>query len=56
MLSFACKWNWRKAKLARLRRQEIICSPSYVDYSPRTNEIMLLDIDNTLRGACTWEK
>jgi hypothetical protein len=39
ILSFASKWvNWRtssEAKLAKLRRPKIICSPSYVDYRPQ---------------------
>jgi hypothetical protein len=52
-------WNWRtssEAKLARLRRSKLTCSPSYVDYRPKTNAEILLDIGHTLRGECTLEK
>jgi hypothetical protein len=35
--------------LARLRRPKIAYSPSYVDYSPKTNAVVLLDMGHTLR-------
>jgi hypothetical protein len=44
------KWG-----LVRLRRPKITCSPSYVDYRPKTNEAMLLDMGHTLRGECPRE-
>jgi hypothetical protein len=31
-------------KLARLKRPKILCSPSYADFRPKTNPIMLLDM------------
>jgi hypothetical protein len=31
-------------KLARLRKPKIICSPSYVDFRPKTNAVILLDM------------
>jgi hypothetical protein len=37
-------------KLARLRRPKIACSPSYADYRPKTNAVILLDMGHTLRG------
>jgi hypothetical protein len=40
------RWNWRTssyAKLARLRRPKIICSPSYAEFRPKTNAIILLN-------------
>jgi hypothetical protein len=43
-------WNWRTsslAKLARLRRPKIACSPSSVDYRPKTNAAILLDTVHT---------
>jgi hypothetical protein len=52
-------WNWRTspyAKLARLKRPKITCSPSYVDYRPKTNAEILLDMGHTLRGECAWEE
>jgi hypothetical protein len=36
-------------KLARLRRPKIACSPSYVDYRPKTNAVILLDMGHTLK-------
>jgi hypothetical protein len=36
-------------KLARLTRPKIICSPSYADYIPKTNAVILLDTGHTLR-------
>jgi hypothetical protein len=43
------------AKLARLRRPKIACSPSYADYRPKTNAV-ILDMGHTLRGKHTWEQ
>jgi hypothetical protein len=34
-------------KLARLRRTKITCSPSSVDYRPKTNAVILLDMGHT---------
>jgi hypothetical protein len=36
-------------KLARLRRPKIAYSPSYADYRPKTNAVILLDMDHTLK-------
>jgi hypothetical protein len=49
--------NWRTTSLARLamlRRPKITCSPTYVDYKPKTNVIILLDMGHTLRGEVHW--
>jgi hypothetical protein len=43
-------------KLARLRGPKIVCSPSYVDFSPKTNAVILLDIGHTLRGEHIQEE
>jgi hypothetical protein len=43
-------------KLAKLRRPKIACSPSYMDYRPKTNAVILLDTGNTLRGECAQEE
>jgi hypothetical protein len=40
--------------LARLRRPKIIFSPSYADYRPKTNAVILLDMGT--RGECTREE
>jgi hypothetical protein len=34
-------------KLARLRRPKIACSPSYEDYRPKTNAVILWDTSHT---------
>jgi hypothetical protein len=39
--------------LARLRRPKITCSLSYMDFRLK---VILLDIDDTLRGEHAWEK
>jgi hypothetical protein len=39
-------------KLARLRRPKIVCSPSYVDFRPKTYAV-ILDMGHTLRGTYT---
>jgi hypothetical protein len=44
------------ARLARLRRPKIVCSPSFADYRPKTNAVILLDVGHTLRGECTQEE
>jgi hypothetical protein len=53
------RWNWRtssSAKVARLRRPKIACSSSYVNYSDKTNAIILLDMGHTVRGECAQEE
>jgi hypothetical protein len=47
--------HFKKAKLVRLRRPKIACSPSYADYRPKTNAVILLDTGHTLRRECTQE-
>jgi hypothetical protein len=42
-------------KLVRLRRPKIACSPSYVDYRPKTNAV-ILSMGHTLRGYHAWEE
>jgi hypothetical protein len=43
-------------KLARLRRPKITCSPSYIDYRPKINAVILLDMGHTLRGEDVEEE
>jgi hypothetical protein len=40
----------------RLKRPKITCSPSYADYRPRTNAVIVLDMGHTLRGDSTPEE
>jgi hypothetical protein len=60
ILSFTSKWteleNFILRKLARLRRPKISWSPSYEDYRPKTNAVILLGMGCTLRGKCTQEE
>jgi hypothetical protein len=42
--------------LARLRRQKIIFSPSYVIYRPKTTAVILLDMGHMLRGEHVQEE
>jgi hypothetical protein len=42
-------------KLARLRSKSV-CSPSYVDFRPKTNAVILLDMGHTLRGEHIQEE
>jgi hypothetical protein len=38
--------------LVRLRRPKIISSPSYVDFRPKTNAVILLDMGHILWEEC----
>jgi hypothetical protein len=38
------------SKASWLRRPKIACSPSYTDYRPKTNAVILLVMRHTLRG------
>jgi hypothetical protein len=60
ILSFTSKWM----KLEHIilsdvsqaqKAKKITCSPSYVDFRPKTNAVILLDMGHTLRGSHTWE-
>jgi hypothetical protein len=51
-------WNWRIsfwARLARLRRPKIVCSPSYADFRSKANAATWLDLGHMIRGEHTWE-
>jgi hypothetical protein len=52
ILTFTGKWMELENIISsevRLRRPKITCSPSYVDYIPKTNAEILLDMGHTLR-------
>jgi hypothetical protein len=64
-LSFASKWveleniilsKVSQAKLGRSSRPKITCSPSYADYRPKRNAVIVLDMGYTLRGESTREE
>jgi hypothetical protein len=48
--------NIMLSKLARLRRPKIAYFPSYADYRPKTNAVILLEMDHTLRGEHAREE
>jgi hypothetical protein len=59
ILSFASKWMKVKNIIlseVRLRRPKITCSPSYADYRPKTNAVILLDMGHTVRGDHAQEE
>jgi hypothetical protein len=60
ILSFASKWteleNIILSEVSQAQKAKIICSPSYADYRPKTNAVILLDMDHTLKGEHAWEK
>jgi hypothetical protein len=43
-------------EISQVQKAKIACSPSYADYRPETNAVILLDMDHTLRGEDPWEK
>jgi hypothetical protein len=43
-------------KLAKLRRPKIISSPSYAEFRPKTNAVIILDMGHMLRGECIEEE
>jgi hypothetical protein len=53
ILSFSSKWieleNIILSEVNRLRRPKIIRSPSYADFRPKTNAVILLDMGHTLK-------
>jgi hypothetical protein len=52
ILSFTSKWMELENIIlnkVRPKRPKIVCSPSYADYRPKTNAVILLDMGHTLR-------
>jgi hypothetical protein len=43
------------SKISQAQRPKIPCSPSYADYRPKTNAVILLDMGHTLRGDYAQE-
>jgi hypothetical protein len=43
-------------KLDRLRRAKIVCSPSYADFRPNTNAVILFDMGHTQSGEYIQEE
>jgi hypothetical protein len=58
ILSFTSKWmkleNIILSEVSQTQRSKIVCSPLYVDYRPKTNAVILLDVGQTLRGKREW--
>jgi hypothetical protein len=53
-LSLTSKWMELKniilSKVSEAQKAKISCSPSYADYTPKTNAVILLDMGHKLRG------
>jgi hypothetical protein len=43
-------------KSARFRRPKVVCSPSYEDYRPKPNTVVLVGMGHTLRGEHVQEE
>jgi hypothetical protein len=60
ILSFTSKWmelgNIILSEVSQAQKAKNLCSPSYADYRPKTNAVILLDMGHTLRGEHTWEE
>jgi hypothetical protein len=60
ILSFSSKCteleNIILSEVIQAQKAKIACSPSYEDYRPKTNAVILLDMGHTLRGEHAWEK
>jgi hypothetical protein len=54
ILSFASKWMRVEIiilkEVSQVQKAKTACSPSYVDYRPKTIAVILWDIDHMLRG------
>jgi hypothetical protein len=60
IFSFTSKWmeleNIILNKVSQVQKAKNSCSPSYADYRPKTNAVMLLDMGHTLRGEHAQEE
>jgi hypothetical protein len=61
ILTFTSKWmkleNIILSEVSQAQKaKNCIFSPSYADYRPKTNAVILLDVGHTLRGDRTWEE
>jgi hypothetical protein len=59
ILSLASKWMELEiilSKVSQEQKDKIACSLSYVDYRHKTNAVILLDMDYTLREECTQKE
>jgi hypothetical protein len=58
ILSFTGKWMELENMVlreVRLRKPKMAYSPSYADYGPKTNAVILLDTSHTLKVDCAQE-
>jgi hypothetical protein len=44
------------SKVSQAQKAKNSCFPSYADYRPKTNAVMLLDMGHTLRGEHAQEE
>jgi hypothetical protein len=43
-------------RISQVQKAKNLIPPSYVDYRPKTNAVILLDMGHTLRGDCAQEE
>jgi hypothetical protein len=43
------------SEVSQAQKAKNQCSPFYVDYRPKTNAVILLDMSHTLREEPAWE-
>jgi hypothetical protein len=60
ILSFISKWmeleNIILREVGQAQKVKIACSPSYTDYRPKIDAVILLDMGLTLREECAREE
>jgi hypothetical protein len=60
ILSFSSKWmkleNIILSEVSQAQRPKMVCFPSHVDYRPKTNAVILLDMGHILRGEHIQEE
>jgi hypothetical protein len=60
ILSFTSKWmeleNVILSEVSQAQKAKIICSPSYADFRPETNVVILLDMGHMLQGGHIQEE
>jgi hypothetical protein len=60
ILSFTSKWmeleNIILSEVSQAQKTKNLMSPSYVDYRPKANAVILLDMGHTPREECKSEQ
>jgi hypothetical protein len=60
ILSFGNKWmeleNIILSEVSQAKRPKLVYSPSYADFRPKTNAVILFDLGHTLSGGHIHEE